>query len=100
MISYREGNQATPADVLVGAREDAHMHRRAASPRDFYTQSTYTVVSDAEHELWHPNYLAAIGECLHRLSWSPITMKSRPLLTGFRTSCALMPCFTLSNSGM
>ena len=68
MISYREGNQATPVDVLVGALEDAQMHRRAESLRDFYNQSTYTVVPNADHELWHPNYLAAVGECLDRLS--------------------------------
>tara|TARA_B110000305_G_scaffold54862_1_gene60527 strand:- start:72 stop:206 length:135 start_codon:yes stop_codon:yes gene_type:complete len=44
------------------------MHRRAEAVRDFYTQSTYTVVPDADHELWHPNYLAAIGKVLNRLS--------------------------------
>ncbi|MDB4385362.1 hypothetical protein N9Z12_04865 [Opitutaceae bacterium] len=67
-ISYREGNAATPADVLVGGTEDAQMHRRAESVRDFYEQSSYTVVPEAEHELWHPNYLAAIGESLKRLT--------------------------------
>ncbi|MCF7689094.1 MAG: hypothetical protein K9M98_02655 [Cephaloticoccus sp.] len=67
MISYREGNQATPVDLLVGAREDAQMHRRAESLRDFYTQCTYTAVPDTDHELWHPNYLAAVGKCLDRL---------------------------------
>lgn len=67
-ISYRAGNSATPADVLVGALEDAQMHRRAESIRDFYTGSTYTVVPDTEHELWHPNYLAAIEAALGRLT--------------------------------
>ena len=67
MISYREGNASIPADVLVGALEDEQMHRRAESVRDFYTQSTYTVVPAADHELWHPHYLAAIGEALDRL---------------------------------
>ncbi len=67
MISYRAGNAATPADVLVGALEDAQMHRRATAVRDFYRQTTYTVVPDAEHELWHPNYLAAIKAALNRL---------------------------------
>lgn len=66
-ISYREGNAATPADVMVGGTEDAQMHRRAESIRDFYQQSTYTVVPEAEHELWHSNYLAAMGEALQRL---------------------------------
>jgi len=68
MISYRDGNAATPTDVLVGGKEDAQMHRRAESIRDFYTQSTYTGVPDADHELWHPNYLAAVGEALDRLT--------------------------------
>ena len=67
-ISYREGNATIPADVLVGGKEDAQMHRRAESLRDFYQQCTYTVVADADHELWHPNYLAAIGEALARLA--------------------------------
>jgi hypothetical protein len=66
-ISYREGNATIPADILVGGTEDAQMHRRSEAVRDFYDQSTYTVVPEAEHELWHPNYLAAIGECLQRL---------------------------------
>lgn len=68
LISYREGNAATPADVLVGAREDEQMHRRAEAVRDFYTTCDYTNVPGADHELWHPNYLAAIRECLERLS--------------------------------
>ena len=67
-ISYREGNATTPADIMVGGTEDAQMHRRAESVRDFYVNSTYTVVPEAEHELWHPNYLAAIGESLKRLT--------------------------------
>lgn len=66
-ISYRAGNADTPADVLVGAKEDAQMHRRAAAVRDFYRHRTYTVVHDAEHELWHPNYLQAIRAALDRL---------------------------------
>ncbi len=70
MISYREGNAAIPADVMVGGKEDEQMHRRAESVRDFYRQVTYTVVQGADHELWHPNYLAAIGEELGRLAES------------------------------
>lgn len=66
-ISYRAGNADTPADVLVGATEDAQMHRRAAAVRDFYRHRTYTVVHDAGHELWHPNYLQAIKAALDRL---------------------------------
>ncbi len=68
MISYKEGNAATPADVLVGAKEDEQMHRRATAVRDFYRQCTYTVVADADHELWHPNYLQAIKSALDRLA--------------------------------
>jgi hypothetical protein len=68
MISINEGNAVTPADVLVGAREDAQMHNRAESIRDFYTRSTYNVVLEADHEPMHPNYLAAVAECLDRLS--------------------------------
>lgn len=68
MISYRAGNAATPADVLVGAREDAQMHRRATAVRDFYQQATYTDVPDADHELWHPNYLQAIQAALERIA--------------------------------
>lgn len=67
MVSYRAGNPSTPADILVGATEDEQMHRRAAAIRDFYQQRTYTVVSEAEHELWHPNYLQAIKAALDRL---------------------------------
>ena len=66
-ISYKEGNPNIPADILVGGKEDAQMHRRAESIRDFYNQSTYSVVPEADHELWHPNYLKAIGERLRRL---------------------------------
>lgn len=67
MISYHSGNAGTPADVLVGAKEDAQMHRRATAVRDFYRRHTYTVVPDAEHELWHPNYLQAIQAALSRV---------------------------------
>jgi hypothetical protein len=67
MISYRDGNADTPADVLVGAREDDQMHRRATAVRDFYRRCTYTVVPDADHELWHPNYLQAIKAALDRI---------------------------------
>ncbi len=68
MISYRAGNPATPADVLVGAKEDEQMHRRATAVRDFYQRHTYTVVPEADHELWHPNYLHAIKVALDRLA--------------------------------
>ena len=68
MISYKAGNADTPADVLVGAKEDGQMHRRATAVRDFYRQCTYTVVPEADHELWHPNYLQAIKAALDRLS--------------------------------
>jgi hypothetical protein len=68
MISYRAGNPHTPADILVGAKEDEQMHRRATAVRDFYQQHTYTDVPDADHELWHPNYLQAIATCLARLN--------------------------------
>lgn len=68
MISYREGNAGTPADVLVGEKEDEQMHRRASAVRDFYQRHSYTVVPDADHELWHPNYLNAIKVALDRLS--------------------------------
>lgn len=67
-ISYREGNPDIPAAVLVGGKEDEQMHRRATSIRDFYRQATYTVVPDADHELWHPNYLQAIKAALDGLS--------------------------------
>jgi hypothetical protein len=66
-ISYRAGNANTPADILVGGLEDEQMHRRAMAIRDFYRHHTYTVVPDAEHELWHPNFLQAIGAALERL---------------------------------
>ena len=67
MISYRAGNATTPADVLVGGKEDAQMHRRASAVRDFYHRHTYTVVPAAEHELWHPNYLQAVKGCLEHI---------------------------------
>ena len=72
MVSYRAGNPDTPADVLVGGKEDEQMHRRATAVRDFYRKHTYTVVSDAEHELWHPNYLQAIKSSLDRLMSDPV----------------------------
>lgn len=68
MISYRDGNAAIPADILVGEKEDAQMHRRAESLRDFYAQNTYTVVPETDHELWHPNYLAAIAAALDQIN--------------------------------
>ena len=71
MISHRAGNAATPADIFVGALEDAQMHRRAEGIRDFYRQHTYTDVPGAEHELWHPNYLQAIKVALDRLKARP-----------------------------
>lgn len=66
-VSYKAGNAATPTDILVGAKEDEQMHRRATAIRDFYRHHTYTVVPDADHELWHPNYLQAIKTTLNRL---------------------------------
>jgi len=71
MVSYRAGNASTPADILVGALEDAQMHRRAEAIRDFYRQHTYTDVAGAEHELWHPNYLKEIKAALERLQAHP-----------------------------
>ncbi len=38
MISYRSGNAATPADVLVGTLEGEQMHRRTTAVRDGYRQ--------------------------------------------------------------
>ena len=70
MISYRAGNADTPADILVGGKEDEQMHRRAMAVRDFYRHHTYTVVTEAEHELWHPHYLQAIKTALDRLKES------------------------------
>ncbi|HRI81367.1 MAG TPA: hypothetical protein PLF88_02940 [Opitutaceae bacterium] len=67
LVSYRAGNASTPADILVGAEEDAQMHRRAEAVRDFYRQSTFAKVAEADHELWHPNYLQAIKTALDRL---------------------------------
>ena len=71
MISYRAGNANTPADVLVGGKEDEQMHHRAMAVRDFYHHHTYTVVTGVEHELWHPNYLQAIKTALYRLNAQP-----------------------------
>lgn len=68
MISYRDGNADIPADVLVGAKEDEQMHRRAKAVHRFYRHGTFTDVPDAEHELWHPNYLQAIKAALDRLA--------------------------------
>jgi hypothetical protein len=68
MISYKDGNAATPADILVGEKEDSQMHRRATALRDFYRTSTYTDVLEADHELWHPNYLKAIKGALDRIA--------------------------------
>lgn len=76
MVSYKAGNAATPADILVGALEDAQMHRRAEAIRDFYGHHTYTDVPGVEHELWHPNYLQAIKTALDRLT--PHSPKSGP----------------------
>ena len=109
-ISYRAGNAATPADILVGALEDAQMHRRAEAVYEFYraghrpratdqglppqspnsivkpprsalhapSSVSYTVVNDAEHELWHPHYLQAIKTALDRL-------KAQPTKADFKT---------------
>ena len=109
-ISCRAGNPDTPADILVGAKEDAQMHRRAEAIYEFYraghqpratdqglppqspnsivkpprsllpapSSVSYTDVPDAEHELWHPNYLQAIKTALDRL-------QTEPSKSGFRT---------------
>ncbi len=97
-VSYKAGNPATPADILVGGKEDEQMHRRAKAVYELYRAGqrsraadldssppashlpaahyslpatshspTYTIVPDAEHELWHPNYLRAIKMALDRL---------------------------------
>ena len=76
MVSYTAGNAATPADILVGALEDAQMHRRAEAIRDFYRQHSFVSVPDAEHELWHPNYLQAIKTALFRLQ--PSALSTQP----------------------
>jgi hypothetical protein len=68
MVSYRTGNAQIPADIMVGETEDAQMHRVATSIRDFYRQRTFTVVPEAEHELWHPNYLQAIKTAMDRIA--------------------------------
>ena len=47
------------------------MHRRAEAVHEFYRQSSYIDVPDAEHELWHPNYLRAIQTALDRLKARP-----------------------------
>ncbi len=77
MISYRAGNPYIPADILVGAEEDAQMHRRAEAVRDFYRQSTFTNVAEADHELWHPNYLKEIKTALDRLQTQPSRLKAK-----------------------
>lgn len=71
MVSYSAGNADIPADILVGAEEDAQMHRRAEAVRDFYHHHTYTVIPGVEHELWHPHYLQAIKASLDRLQAQP-----------------------------
>jgi hypothetical protein len=67
-ISYQDGNADTPADVMLGTKEDGQMQRRAMAVRDFYRRCTYTLVPEADHELWHPNYLHAIKAALDRLA--------------------------------
>ena len=65
-------------DLLI-AKEDEQMHRRATALRDFYRQHTFTVVPEAEHELWHPNYLQAVKTCLDRLKRQPPKSGSRTI---------------------
>lgn len=77
MVSYRAGNPDIPADILVGAEEDAQMHRRAEAVRDFYRHHTYTVVPGAEHELWHPHYLQTIKTALDRIQAQSIQTRSK-----------------------
>jgi hypothetical protein len=76
-VSYRAGNANTPADILVGGKEDEQMHRRAAAIRDFYRHHTYTAVPDAEHELSHPNYLQSIKTALNRLQAQPSMLNAK-----------------------
>ena len=45
MVSYKAGNPATPADILVGALEDEQMHRRATAIRDFYRQHSFVLTA-------------------------------------------------------
>lgn len=99
MVSYKAGNPATPADILVGALEDEQMHRRATAVYEFYRAGhrqaadhglpprspnsdlrfpvSFTVVPEAEHELWHPNYLQAIQTTLDRLKAQPSESKAK-----------------------
>jgi hypothetical protein len=112
MVSYKAGNPATPADILVGALEDEQMHRRATAVYEFYRDGqrpaadqgrgtkdngpsttdhgllprspisehrspvSFTDVRDAEHELWHPNYLQGIKTALDRLQAQPLTLNA------------------------
>ena len=48
-MSTRQRNVTTPADSMVGATDNPPMQLRAGSVRDFYVNSTYTVVPEAEH---------------------------------------------------
>ena len=67
MISFRSGNAATPADMLLCTLEGEQMHRRTTAVREGYHHSRYVAVPAAEHELWRPNYLEAIKSALDRL---------------------------------
>lgn len=49
----------------------------ATTMRDFYRHHTFTDVPEAEHELWHPNYLQAIKTALDRLQAQPAQSRVR-----------------------
>ena len=54
------------------------MHCRATAVYELYRQHTYTVVPEADHELWHPNYLQGIKSALDRLTAYPAGGGSAP----------------------
>jgi len=68
MISYTKGNATMLADILIGGLEDNQMQRRCDSIVQFYTTATKTIVPNVDHELFHPDYLAAIAKCLEKLN--------------------------------
>jgi hypothetical protein len=55
MVSYRAGNPAIPADILVGGEEDAQMHRRAEAIYEFYRAGHQPQAKDQGSPSQSPN---------------------------------------------
>ncbi|MBI3884555.1 MAG: hypothetical protein HY302_02315 [Opitutae bacterium] len=68
---YRAGQRPRATDQGLPPRSPNSVINPPRSLLDAPSSVSYTVVPDAEHELWHPNYLQALKTSLNRLTTEP-----------------------------